>query len=103
MKDIIVNEAIEMVNKFLNSVPIDLEDELDRQSATAYIFRMLNGQAQKDSILPEGVQLLIIRFKKRKTNSIQSNWRKVLSNLNNRRNLKTDNAPYLVRYPFFMV
>lgn len=103
MKDIIVNEAIEMVNKFLNLVPIDLEDKLDRQSATAYIFRMLNGRTQKDSILPEGVQALISQFKKRKTNSIHRNWRKVLSNLNNRRNLKTDNAPYLGRHPFFMV
>ena len=58
----IVSEAIEMVDKFLNLVTIDLDDELDRQLAAAYIFGMLNGQAQKESIAPEDVQALMIRI-----------------------------------------
>lgn len=35
--------------------------------------------------------------------SIQEAKNKLNSSLSNRRNLKTDNAPYLVRYPFSMV
>lgn len=62
MEDSIVSEAIEMVDKFLNLVTIDLDDELDRQLAAAYIFGMLNGQAQKESIAPEDVQALMIRI-----------------------------------------
>lgn len=62
MEDSIVSEAIEMVDKFLNLVTIDLDDELDRQLAAAYIFGMLNGQAQKDSIAPEDIQALMIRI-----------------------------------------
>lgn len=62
MKDSIVNETIEMVDKFLNLVTIDLDDELDRQLVAAYIFGMLNGKAQKDSIAPEDIQALMIRI-----------------------------------------
>ena len=62
MEDSIVSEAIEMVDKFLNLVTIDLDDELDRQLAAAYTFGMLNGQAQKESIAPEDVQALMIRI-----------------------------------------
>ena len=39
MKDSIVNEVMEMVDTFLSLVTIDLEDELDRELAAAYIFR----------------------------------------------------------------
>ena len=59
---IIVNESIEMVDKFLSLATIDLADDLDRQLAAAYIFGMLNGKAQKDSISPENVQALMIRI-----------------------------------------
>lgn len=62
MNEIIVNESIEMVDKFLSLVTIDLADDLDRQLAAAYIFGMLNGKAQKDSIGPENVQALMIRI-----------------------------------------
>lgn len=62
MNEIIVNESIEMVDKFLSLVTIDLADDLDRQLAAAYIFGMLNGKAQKDSISPENVQALMIRI-----------------------------------------
>ena len=40
MKDSIVNEVMEMVDTFLSLVTIDLEDELDRELAAAYIFGM---------------------------------------------------------------
>ena len=62
MKENTVNEAIEMVDKFLSLVTIDLDEDLDRQLAAAYIFGMLNGKAQKDSISPENVQALVIRI-----------------------------------------
>ena len=42
MKENIVNEAIEMVDKFLSLVTIDLDDELDKQLVAAYILGMLN-------------------------------------------------------------
>lgn len=58
MKDSIVNEVMEMVDTFLSL--IDLEDELDRQLATAYIFGMVNGTAQKESLTPEDVQDLMV-------------------------------------------
>lgn len=48
MKDSIVNEVMEMVDTFLSLVTI--EDELDRQLAAAYIFGMVNGTAQKESL-----------------------------------------------------
>lgn len=62
MKENTVNEAIEMVDKFLSLVTINLDEDLDRQLAAAYIFGMLNGKAQKDSISPENVQALVIRI-----------------------------------------
>lgn len=62
MNDTITNETIEMVNKFLSLATIDLDEDLDRQLAAAYIFGMLNGKAQKDSISPENVQALMIRI-----------------------------------------
>lgn len=55
MNDTITNETIEMVNKFLSLATIDFDEDLDRQLAAAYIFGMLNGKAQKDSISPENV------------------------------------------------
>ena len=58
MKDSIVNEVMEMVDTFLSL--IDLEDELDRQLAAAYIFGMVNGTAQKESLTPEDVQDLMV-------------------------------------------
>ena len=60
MKDSIVNEVMEMVDTFLSLVTI--EDELERQLAAAYIFGMLNGTAQKESLIPEDVQALMIRI-----------------------------------------
>ena len=60
MKDSIVNEVMEMVDTFLSLVTIDLEDELDRELAAAYIFGMLNGTAQKESLTPEDVQDLMV-------------------------------------------
>ena len=42
MKENIVNEAIEMVDKFLSLVTIDLDDDLDKQLVAAYILGMLN-------------------------------------------------------------
>ena len=62
MKDSIVNEVMEMVDTFLSLVTIDLEDELDRELAAAYIFGMLNGTAQKESLTPEEVQALMVRI-----------------------------------------
>ena len=62
MNDTITNETIEMVNKFLSLATIDFDEDLDRQLAAAYIFGMLNGKAQKDSISPENVQALMIRI-----------------------------------------
>ncbi len=62
MKDSIVNEVMEMVDTFLSLVTIDLEDELDRELAAAYIFGMLNGTAQKESLTPEDVQALMVRI-----------------------------------------
>ena len=59
MKDSIVNEVMEMVDIFLSLVTINLEDELDRELAAAYIFGMLNGTAQKESLTPEDVQDLM--------------------------------------------
>lgn len=52
MKENTVNEAIEMIDKFLSLVTIDLEDDLDRQLVAAYIFGMLNGQAHEESKSP---------------------------------------------------
>lgn len=60
MKDSIVNEVMEMVDTFLSLVTIDLEDELDRELAAAYIFGMVNGTAQKESLTPEDVQDLMV-------------------------------------------
>ena len=62
MKDSIVNEVMEMVDTFLSLVTIDLEDELDRELAAAYIFGMLNGTAQKESLTPEDVQDLMFNI-----------------------------------------
>ena len=62
MKDSIVNEVMEMVDTFLSLVTIDLEDELDRELAAAYIFGMLNGTAQKESLTPEDVQTLMFNI-----------------------------------------
>ena len=62
MKESIVNEVMEMVDTFLRLVTIDLEDELDRELAAAYIFGMLNGTAQKESLTPEDVQALMVRI-----------------------------------------
>ena len=62
MKDSIVNEVMEMVDTFLSLVTIDLEDELDRELAAAYIFGMLNGTAQKESLTPEDIQALMVRI-----------------------------------------
>lgn len=62
MKENTVNEAIEMIDKFLSLVTIDLEDDLDRQLVAAYIFGMLNGQAHEESIPPTDVQALMIRI-----------------------------------------
>lgn len=62
MKDSIVNEVMEMVDTFLSLVTIDLEDDLDRELAAAYIFGMLNGTAQKESLTPEDVQALMVRI-----------------------------------------
>ena len=60
MKDSIVNEVMEMVDTFLGLVTI--EDELDRQLAAAYIFGMVNGTAQKESLTPEDVQALMVHI-----------------------------------------
>lgn len=60
MKDSIINEVMEMVDTFLSLVTIDLEDELDRELAAAYIFGMVNGTAQKESLTPEDVQDLMV-------------------------------------------
>ena len=60
MKDSIVNEVMEMVDTFLSL--INLEDELDRQLAAAYIFGMVNGTAQKESLTPEDVQDLMFNI-----------------------------------------
>ena len=60
MKDSIVNEVMEMVDTFLSLVTI--EDELDRQLAAAYIFGMVNGTAQKESLTPEDVQALMVHI-----------------------------------------
>ena len=60
MKDRIINEVMEMVDTFLSLVTIDLEDELDRELAAAYIFGMVNGTAQKESLTPEDVQDLMV-------------------------------------------
>lgn len=62
MKESIVNEVMEMVDTFLSLVTIDLEDELDRELAAAYIFGMLNGTAQKESLTPEDVQALMVHI-----------------------------------------
>ena len=62
MKDSIVNEVMEMVDTFLSLVTIDLDDELDRELAAAYIFGMLNGTAQKESLTPEDVQALMVHI-----------------------------------------
>lgn len=62
MKENTVNETVEMVDKFLSLVTIDLEDDLDRQLVAAYIFGMLNGQAHEESIPPTDVQALMIRI-----------------------------------------
>lgn len=62
MKDSVVNEVMEMVDTFLSLVTIDLEDELDRELAAAYIFGMLNGTAQKESLTPEDVQTLMFNI-----------------------------------------
>ena len=62
MKDSIVNEVMEMVDTFLSLVTIDLEDDLDRELAAAYIFGMLNGTAQKESLTPEDVQALMVHI-----------------------------------------
>ena len=42
MKENIVNEAIEMVDKFLSLVTNDLDDDFDKQLVAAYILGMLN-------------------------------------------------------------
>ena len=60
MKDSIMNEVMEMVDTFLSLVTI--EDELDRQLAAAYIFGMVNGTAQKESLTPEDVQALMVHI-----------------------------------------
>lgn len=62
MKESIVNEVMEMVDTFLSLVTIDLADELDRELAAAYIFGMLNGTAQKESLTPEDVQALMVHI-----------------------------------------
>lgn len=62
MKDSIVNDVMEMVDTFLSLVTIDLQDELDRELAAAYIFGMLNGTAQKESLTPEDVQDLMVHI-----------------------------------------
>ncbi|WP_295793741.1 Imm48 family immunity protein [uncultured Veillonella sp.] len=62
MKESIVNEVMEMVDTFLSLVTIDLADELERQLAAAYIFGMLNGTAQKESLTPEDVQALMVHI-----------------------------------------
>lgn len=62
MKDSIVNEVMEMVDTFLSLVTVDLEDELDRELAAAYIFGMLNGTSQKESLTPEDVQALMVHI-----------------------------------------
>lgn len=62
MKENTVNEAIEMVDKFLSLVTVDLDDELDKQLVAAYIFGMLNGKAHEESIPPTDVQALMIRI-----------------------------------------
>lgn len=62
MKENTVNEAIEMVDKFLSLVTVDLDDDLDKQLVAAYIFGMLNGKAHEESILPTDVQALMIRI-----------------------------------------
>ena len=62
MKENTVNEAIEMVDKFLSLVTIDLDDDLDKQLAAAYIFGMLNGKVHEESIPPTDVQALMIRI-----------------------------------------
>ena len=62
MKESIVNEVMEMVDTFLSLVTIDLKDELDRELAAAYIFGMLNGTAQKESLTPEDVQALMVHI-----------------------------------------
>ena len=62
MKDGIVNEVMEMVDTFISLVTIDLEDELDRQLAVAYIFGMLNGTAQKESLTPQDAQALMVHI-----------------------------------------
>ena len=49
MKENIVNEAIEMVDKFLSLVTIDLDDDLDKQLVAAYILGMLNRKAHMES------------------------------------------------------
>lgn len=58
MKESIVNEVMEMVDTFLSLITI--EDELERQLAASYIFGMLNGTAQKESLTPEDVQALMV-------------------------------------------
>ena len=62
MKENTVNETIEMVDKFLSLVTIDLDDDLDKQLVAAYIFGMLNGKAHEESIQPTDVQALMIRI-----------------------------------------
>ena len=73
MKENTVNEAIEMVDKFLSLVTIDLEDDLDKQLAAGYIFGMLNGKAHEESIPPTDIQALMIRIGIDKTQLFNGN------------------------------
>ena len=61
MKENIINGSLEMIDKLLEIVSVDLTDDLDKQIVSAYFFGMLNGKAHQESLAPTDVQAIMIR------------------------------------------
>lgn len=66
--EIQVDKTLKMIDKIVNSITVDLNDEMQRQILSGYIFGVLNGLAHEESVSALDVKAIMIRIAIEKLN-----------------------------------
>ena len=66
--EIQVDKTLNMVDKIVNNITVDLNDEIQRQILAGYIFGVLNGLAYEESVSALDVKAIMIRIAIEKIN-----------------------------------
>ena len=66
--EIQVDKTLNMVDKIVNNITVDLNDEMQRQILAGYIFGVLNGLAYEESVSALDVKAIMIRIAIEKLN-----------------------------------